>query len=137
MIWTKELIEELRALAGVGHTSGQIAIVMDITRNAVIGKLNREGIPLLRVPKWGPRATLEPRKTRKSKLKPKIAKPMGPPLRGRMGAGPAVLAITPNQCEWPIGDPASEDFHFCSEPRDPLVEPPYCRKHVEIAIRKR
>ncbi len=133
MKWTKELIEELRALAGVGHTSGQIAIVMDITRNAVIGKLNREGIPLLRVPKWGPRATLKPRKPR-SRPKPN---PLIPPLHGRMGAGPAVLAVMPYHCEWPIGDPSSEDFHFCSNRRDPLAEPPYCRKHAEVAFRPR
>ncbi len=130
--WPTYRINELRNLAASGRTSGEIARVLGITRNAVIGKLNREGITLLRVPKRGPRATLKPAKPRKSK-----PKSMSPPLQGRMGAGPAVMAVMPYHCEWPIGDPASEDFHFCSSPRDPLAEPPYCPKHIEVAIRRR
>ncbi len=131
MNWTEELIRQLRTLAAAGRSSGEIATALGLTRGAVIGKMSREGIPLARLPFWG------------SKAAPKAAKPPSkpnpliPPLQGRMGAGPAIMAVMPYHCEWPFGDPASEDFHFCSEPRDPYVEPPYCPKHAEVAIRRR
>ncbi len=137
MTWTRGVIERLRYLAEDGMTSGQIAATLGLTRNAVIGKMSREGIQLARKPSRGSMAAPKPRKP-PSKLKPSPkTNPMTPPLQGRMGAGPAVLAVTPYQCEWPIGDPTSEDFHFCSERRNPLVEPPYCRKHTEVAFRPR
>lgn len=134
MTWTEELIRQLRNLAAAGKTSGQIATALGLTRGAVIGKMSREGIPLARLPFWGSRAA--PKKNQ-SPLRGPPAKPRVPPLQGRMGAGPAIMAVMPYHCEWPFGDPASEDFHFCSEPRDPYVEPPYCPKHAEIAVVRR
>ncbi len=135
MNWTKDKIEELRGYAEWGMSSGQIGALMGLTRNAVIGKLHREGISLAPLPSRGSKAAPK-RAKRPSKPKPRFAKPLIPPLKGRMGAGPAVLAVMPYHCEWPIGDPTSEDFHFCSERRDPLAEPPYCRKHTESAFRR-
>lgn len=36
-----------------------------------------------------------------------------------------------NQCRWPIGDPDSEDFHFCGKPV--FVGKPYCYEHCKQA----
>lgn len=36
-----------------------------------------------------------------------------------------------NQCRWPIGDPDSENFHFCGEPV--FVGKPYCYEHCKQA----
>lgn len=44
MIWTPEQTAQLKTLWLEGKTSGQIADKFGITRNAVIGKLNREGL---------------------------------------------------------------------------------------------
>src|ERR1700722_1403704 len=42
--WTAERIEQLRNFASSGLSSSQIAAEIGVTRNAVIGKLNRLGL---------------------------------------------------------------------------------------------
>jgi len=39
--------------------------------------------------------------------------------------------LKPNQCRWPIGDPDSEEFHFCGHPV--FVGKPYCYEHCKQA----
>lgn len=39
--------------------------------------------------------------------------------------------LKPNQCRWPIGDPDSENFHFCGNPV--FVGKPYCYEHCKQA----
>ncbi len=39
--------------------------------------------------------------------------------------------LKPNQCRWPIGDPDSENFHFCGE--TVFVGKPYCYEHCRQA----
>lgn len=39
--------------------------------------------------------------------------------------------LKPNQCRWPIGDPDSEDFHFCGN--TVFVGKPYCYEHCKQA----
>ena len=38
----------------------------------------------------------------------------------------AILALSSNGCRWPIGDPQSANFCFCS---NPVITPPYCAGH--------
>ena len=42
-----------------------------------------------------------------------------------------LAALKPNQCRWPIGDPDSENFHFCGE--TVFVGKPYCYEHCKQA----
>ena len=37
-----------------------------------------------------------------------------------------VVALAPNTCHWPTGDPRHPDFHFCGRP---TTAPPYCNEH--------
>lgn len=39
--------------------------------------------------------------------------------------------LKPNQCRWPIGDPDSENFHFCGE--SVFIGKPYCYEHCKQA----
>lgn len=39
--------------------------------------------------------------------------------------------LKPNQCRWPIGDPDSDDFHFCGQ--TVFVGKPYCYEHCKQA----
>ena len=39
--------------------------------------------------------------------------------------------LKPNQCRWPIGDPDSEEFHFCGQAV--FVGKPYCYEHCKQA----
>ena len=43
----------------------------------------------------------------------------------------ALAALKPNQCRWPIGDPDSENFHFCGA--TVFVGKPYCYEHCKQA----
>jgi len=42
-----------------------------------------------------------------------------------------MAALKPDQCRWPIGDPDSENFHFCG--RSVFVGKPYCYEHCKQA----
>ncbi|MTI18765.1 GcrA cell cycle regulator [Rhodobacteraceae bacterium RKSG542] len=42
-----------------------------------------------------------------------------------------ILTLTERTCKWPIGDPGSEDFHFCGRQSD--ASTPYCAHHRQIA----
>lgn len=42
-----------------------------------------------------------------------------------------MAGLKPNQCRWPIGDPDSENFHFCGE--TVFVGKPYCYEHCKQA----
>lgn len=46
MIWTKEQTAELRRLAKAGQSGSEIAKILGVTRNAITGKADREGIRL-------------------------------------------------------------------------------------------
>lgn len=37
-------------------------------------------------------------------------------------------------CQWPIGEPGDDDFHFCGAPTHQTYS--YCLKHVEMAYRE-
>ena len=39
--------------------------------------------------------------------------------------------LKPNQCRWPIGDPDSDNFHFCGE--TVFTGKPYCYEHCRQA----
>lgn len=42
-----------------------------------------------------------------------------------------MMNLKPGQCRWPIGDPDSEDFHFCGH--QVFVGKPYCYEHCKQA----
>jgi len=44
----------------------------------------------------------------------------------------SLLELTERTCKWPIGDPTSDDFHFCGQPAHPGK--PYCEAHVAVAF---
>ena len=41
MIWTDEAVEELKKMWDKGMTTGQIAKVLGVTKNSIIGKVHR------------------------------------------------------------------------------------------------
>ena len=103
MSWTDSQVVELRKLWSEPHTAAQIGRMLGVSKNAVIGKAYRLGLP---------------------------------PKRGERQRGPALVAVspqisTPRACAWPIGDPATEDFHFCGGPVEPGT--PYCAAHCSVA----
>lgn len=189
--WDNATLKKLKALTGKGLSTAEIGKRLGMSKNAVVGKLNRlgwnskaGGAPAAEKPasKKAAEKTTAPKKTvaktpakkvatpktapakkvaatpKKAAPAPK-AKPQAPakptpapkpaPAEKTSGRGGKSLNknlamhqriiqhslemenLKPNQCRWPIGDPDSEDFHFCGD--TVFVGKPYCYEHCKQA----
>ncbi|TBW39313.1 GcrA cell cycle regulator [Siculibacillus lacustris] len=158
MSWTDDRVELLKKLWSDGLSASQIAGELGgVTRNAVIGKVHRLGLsgrakapqPQAQRPK---KPTTRPATSSvrpvgangtignlalKSETAPATRPQTAPqPLVYSLSEEPLiananVLQITEQTCKWPLGDPSTEDFHFCARRSD--VGIPYCGYHARIA----
>lgn len=190
--WDSSMLKKLKALVGKGLSTSEMGKKLGLSKNAVVGKLNRLG--------WNAKAT-EP-KLAKGKTTAKTAKKSGTKLPGKKTPVVAVAKkskvtdkkptkttvvtkktvkptetkksavktekkivevkekpviktaskktkkdlalhelliqhalqmanLKPNQCRWPIGDPDSDNFHFCGE--TVFTGKPYCYEHCRQA----
>ncbi len=143
--WTPERIEQLRNFAGSGLSSSQIAAEIGVTRNAVIGKLNRLGLARGRTA-GGPARTCPPR-ARRPRHSPQRALlqlmfAQAPSIASGAGAqfGPvesarpcSLFELAHGTCRWPVDDPDANDFAFCGNEAAPGF--PYCAGHTRMAYR--
>ena len=192
--WDTNKLKKLKALIGKGLSTSEIGKRLEMSKNAVVGKLNRLG--------WNLKATMGatkktssakdadkkstakksklpiskkiapvkpvvmPKATKKSaskivdkktstkdtKLSVKVSKDAGKTTVKRLPRAVEsgkknnsnlaihqriiqhsleLAALKPNQCRWPIGDPDSENFHFCGD--QVFVGKPYCYEHCKQA----
>lgn len=149
MAWTDERVELLKKYWAQGLSATQIAKELGgVTRNAVIGKVHRLGLSGRATPSSPKRLDLAPARLRPSldsralrtpgfdeadreaieKLRPITADMDGAPCED----GATVLTLSKQTCKWPIGDPDSEDFHFCGH--RPQTGSPYCLEHAKQAF---
>lgn len=188
--WDNATLKKLKALTGKGLSTAEIGKRLGLSKNAVVGKLNRLGWnlkaggapavaaapekkaptpakkPAPKKPAAAPKkSTVTPKETKKpaptkktpakqvateKKPAPKAAAKTEivakePAAKGGSKALNKNLAmhqrivqhslemanLKPNQCRWPIGDPDSENFHFCGE--TVFVGKPYCYEHCRQA----
>ena len=135
--WPTEVEEEAIRLWEAGKTAGEIAVALDRSRNAIIGKLNRLGI----IPS-GRAAVIADRSMRRvAEKRERIRRTPLPAPRSRKwrhlkmvdstDEGRAdlisILDLTRLTCRWPIGDPKEPGFGFCG--RHSLDGEPYCAEH--------
>lgn len=189
--WDNNTLKKLKALTGKGLSTAEIGKRLGISKNAVVGKLNRlgwnskaGGLPI------GSEVSKPAKKTEVKKVSAKpiakavvkpvakkvvekqIAKPIAKPVakkaetkkvevkkvvETKVVAKPIVekkssakdskkdLAIhqriiqhslemanlKSDHCRWPIGDPDSENFHFCGA--KVFAGKPYCYEHCKQA----
>ena len=139
--WTLERLELLTRGFAAGLTCRQMADEIGVSRNAVIGKLNR--LDLTRDKKSG-----TPRAARKESPKGRRQGPM-PRLQYRLlqavyeapaDEGPipddhvcSLLELSKERCRWPISTPGADDFCFCGN--TPVEGLPYCPGHTRLAYR--
>ncbi len=172
--WDNAMLKKLKALTGKGLSTSEIGKRLGMSKNAVVGKLNRLG--------WNLKAAAEPVTKTVVKSAPKkavaAAAPKKAPSVKKAPAAKKAATVTtsktsvgtqkdeqltqskksegtkslnktlamhqrivqhslemanlkPNQCRWPIGDPDSEDFHFCGAAV--FVGKPYCYEHCKQA----
>lgn len=149
--WSDEAVAALVRLRGEGRTASQIAQALKVTRNAVIGQLNRRGL-------GGPNEqSASERKIENAKAKAKAKAKAGKKVRRSRarphfpdGLAPAqpspvvsealppsemapataapLLDLAPGCCRWPYGD---GPFVFCAA----RAHGPYCAGHARMAYR--
>jgi GcrA cell cycle regulator len=133
--WTEEMNERLNALWAEGLSATQIAAALgSVSRNAVLGKVHRLGLP-------GrdkiARARKPPVKRRyRFILPPILATPKPLRVEPVVPVVPVVPGcrfdeLTATVCRWPIGEVGEADFGFCGEQTNQHA--PYCAHHLRIA----
>ena len=184
--WDSTALKKLKSLIGKGLSTSEIGRRLGMSKNAVVGKLNRlgwnakaGGVPVAEVEtkvtkktkteknaETGNKATAVKKIDKKAAVKTdekqtgkrlsvkvekksKVVNALDKIADKKVTAEPRVseksLAahqriiqhslemanLKPNQCRWPIGDPDSENFHFCGE--TVFVGKPYCYEHCKQA----
>jgi GcrA cell cycle regulator len=153
--WTSERIELLKRCLHAGLSCGQIAREIGVTRNAVIGKINRLGLSRPRDVigsqlEQSHAASLARPKTART-WRPKRShldifaqhemlmaafprpRPRSEDIPIYNGRGCTLLELSQMRCRWPISNPGVQDFCFCGN--EPVKGLPYCLGHARIAYR--
>lgn len=143
--WSVEEDTSLAKYWAEGFSASQIAKMLKTgrSRNSVIGRVHRSGLPL-RAERTNPRINKQrPRRQRYIPTVPKVKAEKAPPLatdltriKDLAPIDPAlsVLGLTNFTCRFPIGDPVAPDFTFCGRTCN-NVENPYCTQHQKLTFR--
>ena len=176
--WDNATLKKLKALMVKGLSTSEIGKRLGMSKNAVVGKLNRLGwnlkaggvtgadLPKKDSTKKAVKTTSANKKgvssakssvkktvsstskkstsaktTKKSEVKKsdtKASKGTSKSLNKNLAIHQRIIQhslemanLKPNQCRWPIGDPDSENFHFCGA--QVFVGKPYCYEHCKQA----
>lgn len=178
--WDNATLKKLKALTGQGLSTSEIGKKLGMSKNAIVGKLNRLGWNLKAggvdangsvkktvkktksetaakktlvkpkaktktVAKVADKAKKATAVSKKPKAVKKVEKQVKETVKTKKTKSPKNLAmhqriirhslemanLKPNQCRYPIGNPDTEDFHFCGEPV--FVGKPYCYEHCKDA----
>jgi len=155
MTWTEERIALLTKLWSEGLSASKIAAKLggDVSRNAVISKAHRLGIPhgAAKVPSepkppkpprpLNPPAAAEPPMPQAPAPAPLTVD--RPPASQPAGTTPAQAVVVPRSagvtimelreamCRFPLGDPTTPEFRFCGTQASTGL--PYCAHHAQIA----
>lgn len=126
--WTDERIEELKTLWADGLSCNQIARALGgVTRNAVIGKVSRLGLPgraSQARPRPGPRV-YQPRAV----PPPKVVPIALDPFVFENGDVVTIENVVDGMCRYPIGDPLTSGFRLCGN----VCTGVYCDAHAICA----
>ena len=141
--WTPARVSTLIALWTEGISTIEIGRRLEITKNAVVGKVHRLGLPK-RVSPVGSRPRerkpvaarpeTEPRKDDAVKKAVELSKqPRPAPVSSPVPkANPVSMdKLSGGMCSWPEGEPGKDEFHFCGAPV--LEGKPYCLSHCARA----
>lgn len=145
MIWTDEVVEELRKMWDRGMTTGQIAKALNVTKNSIIGKVHRlcltarpspiKKTPAKDVKKSAPeKAPVKPVKEKKVSVANVVEKtPLPSPSVTEVPEETNIplVKLDNHSCRWPLGDPKDDDFCFCG--KRVKTGQTYCEEHASIA----
>jgi len=125
--WTPDRIKILMALWAEGISTLEIGRRLGVTKNSVVGKVHRLGLPKRQSP-----ISSSPRTPRVTKpTTPIRIRPQTVPISANMVK---MEKLTTGMCKWPEGEPGHEDFRFCGQPA--IENKPYCATHCARAYVK-
>ena len=156
--WTPAILNKMKTLLEKGMSTAEIGKKIGMSKNAVVGKLNRLGWNSKSVANANKKAPakkeivvkVKPAKKEPAKKAPvpvvKAKKSEPAPKVSEKGTGSKknlvahqhmiqhaveLAMLRSDQCRWPIGNPDSEKFHFCGAKVFPGK--PYCYEHCRTA----
>jgi GcrA cell cycle regulator len=118
-IWTEKRLKKLDELWSKGMSISQIGKELDVSRNAIAGKVYRLGLKKRQSPISHTKAA----SSKKKAAKPKITDGEDLPLKLALRN----IDWSRSKCSWPIGDPKTTAFAFCGA--EVVVGKPYCNDH--------
>ena len=135
--WTTERVEQLKSGVNAGLSCAQIANAIGMSRNAVIGKINRLGLSRGRNP-TAPRpregVLIRRPKVLTQRLMLKALFASAPIAEDVVSSEPcSLLNLAPRKCRWPINDVGTVGFTFCGNTTVDGMS--YCAGHARIAYR--
>ncbi|HET9717384.1 MAG TPA: GcrA family cell cycle regulator [Pseudolabrys sp.] len=134
--WTTERVTQLRNYVSAGLTCAQIAHEIGVSRNAVIGKINRLGLSRSRH-KAEPRTHSDAPLRRRIFLRRPVLKALlhsEPITDDVLSAQPcSLLELGPRRCRWPIASGNPGAFTFCGNSTPDGIS--YCAGHARMAYR--
>jgi GcrA cell cycle regulator len=160
MEWNDETIARLRTLWNEGLSTAEIGRRIGVSKNAVVGKAHRLGLP----PRPSPiRRDASGSTTPRPPAPRRVVGPTLPPLSAALPAGeevrmpvrtpaPAPISVAPPAaaeapvrivpprsaraaaCCWPLGEPGTKTFRFCDA--EAIAGKPYCTEHAQLAYVK-
>jgi GcrA cell cycle regulator len=145
MNWDDEALTVLKTMLSQGCRYSLIAERLNVSRNAIVGKVHRLGIAperklpapkLVRKTDRASAAEAAHKVKRAQKRRrhhanhpaaPAPALPMKPMMETKAKAACGLLDLRVGMCKWPFGDPRDPGFHFCGGQCN--EEKPYCPEH--------
>ena len=137
--WNDAAIKELKTLWAEGHSMAEIGRRMQTSKNSIVGKVHRLGLPSRPSPVIRDAGVPKPQAVRKAT--PRTVLPVLPSVAAPEPQ-PAPFTLSPARisrvepCCWPIGEPGTKAFRYCDNP-SLGGRVPYCAAHHAAAGRKR
>ena len=137
MSWNQQKVEDLKKLWNEGVATSRIGEQLGFTKNAVIGKAFRLGLERRQNSR---KKISQPASFSSTTLYRETSSPSSSisvkkePIRRREKFSfKKSIVGTGNfrSCQWPIGDPLEEGFHYCGGQNIPTK--PYCIEHFKKA----
>ena len=148
-IWP-EADDKLRAMWAEGLSTLQIGSMLRVTKNAIIGRARRIGLPARPSPIKGEQKPRRLRQARTPDAKPQVGPMRGDTLAALAAPAERPVVVRPlvvlapwlskpippsRSCCWPIGEPRKPGFRFCEAVSVPGFS--YCPKHKKRAYKAR
>lgn len=112
--WNESRIETLKSLWNEGLSTSEMGVRLGITKNAVVGKVHRLGLP-----------------KRQSPIRTPVRRVVETEVRTDVVR---IEELTTSMCRWPMGEPGAHGFDFCG--RSSVDGRPYCDEHCARAYVK-